>query len=829
MKNLSLKVKLFLVLGILTAVAITVAFVGLNKLSGMNDRLNGIVNQSAEKVKLGARINQDILTINRAEKNIILADTQEDMDKYAAFIVKTQEEMQNRRQELRDLADSEGKAKLDEFAAKWDKYLEVNKQIREFARLNSNVRAKGLSGKEGRQAYDQTEAVMKAIATMNDEEVTTQTTLAADAASRVLLGARIVQDLLRVHRAEKNVILEEEKDKMQEYDKARKEAIASADDAAEKLRKSVTTEGRSYFDNFIKACNDFKTRSDKVVTLALAGNNAEAKTLSTGEGRAAYDNAEKALVNLVNFNDELNTQAAKAADDAASRALLCAKVVQDMLAIHRAEKNLILETTQEGMDRYAKATDQLKKDIESKISEFEKTASTQGMAKIAEFKTLWAKFLDINEQVRAISLENGNTKAFELSSGQGRQISDECAVLMTSLVDKNEKDMENDALLSDKNYATARWLTLIVSIVGIGSGLTIGFFIIIGVNRALSRIIRDLSEGSEQVSSASGQVSSASQSLAEGATEQAAGLEETSSSLEEMSSMTKQNADNAQQANTLAGEARKAGDTGNESMGRMSTAINDIQKSSDETAKIIKVIDEIAFQTNLLALNAAVEAARAGEAGKGFAVVAEEVRNLAMRSAEAAKNTSAMIEESVKNSKNGVDIASEVVKILNEIVGSIGKTTDLVSEIAAASQEQAQGIDQINTAMAQMDKVTQQNAANAEESASASEELSAQAESMNDVVGELVALVGGAANKQSRSSGRSRQVSHGAAHNTHQASNKTKQHGFGKSDHAFHKIANGHTQKQAPRQTARTSAPERVIPLQGDENTGTDDFKEFNG
>jgi len=234
------------------------------------------------------------------------------------------------------------------------------------------------------------------------------------------------------------------------------------------------------------------------------------------------------------------------------------------------------------------------------------------------------------------------------------------------------------------------------------------------------------------------------------------------------------------QANTLATEARQAANGGTEAMSRMSAAIADIQKSSDETAKIIKVIDEIAFQTNLLALNAAVEAARAGEAGKGFAVVAEEVRNLAMRSAEAAKNTAAMIEGSVKNSQNGVDIAGEVSKVLDEIVTSVGKTTDLVGEIAAASQEQAQGIDQVNTAVSQMDKVTQQNAASAEESASASEELSAQAESMSHAVQELVGLVGGRtdsrAGQMGRTTGLSRataqrpaQVSHDAYHQIAQA------------------------------------------------------------
>ncbi|NLZ03737.1 MAG: hypothetical protein GXY19_01015 [Phycisphaerae bacterium] len=354
---------------------------------------------------------------------------------------------------------------------------------------------------------------------------------------------------------------------------------------------------------------------------------------------------------------------------------------------------------------------------------------------------------------------------------------------------------------------------ILASVLGVALLVTavIWFLMARGLAGRISRVVGQLSDGAEQVAAASGQVSSASQSLAEGATEQAAGLQETSSSLEEMASMTKQNAANAQQANLLSSEARKSADTGAESMSRMNNAIREIQKSSDETSKIIKVIDEIAFQTNLLALNAAVEAARAGEAGKGFAVVAEEVRNLAMRSAEAAKNTANMIQESVKNANNGVDIATEVGKVLDEIVQGIGKTTDLVSEIAAASQEQAQGIDQVNTAIAQMDKVTQQNAANAEESASASEQLSAQAETMNEMVNELAALVGGAARiatntKRTAKSGRDLRPS----------------------DQVYHRIAGsakaGKTPAKAPK-VAKTSRvrTEHSIPLNDDE-----DLSQFN-
>ncbi len=386
---------------------------------------------------------------------------------------------------------------------------------------------------------------------------------------------------------------------------------------------------------------------------------------------------------------------------------------------------------------------------------------------------------------------------------------DEVGAEMTELLE-NIEGMAAAEMNKAKEEGEAAKATVTASLIAIVCfsvvlGLAIGILLTRSITKILNRIVASLTEGSDQVTSAAGQVSSASQSLAEGATEQAAGLEETSSSLEEMASQTRQNAENAQQANTLATDARKAADSGNDAMTRMNEAIQDIQKSSDETAKIIKVIDEIAFQTNLLALNAAVEAARAGEAGKGFAVVAEEVRNLAMRSAEAAKNTSELIEDSVKNSKNGVDIAEEVGKTLGTIVEGIGKTSELVGEIAAASQEQAQGIEQVNTAVNQMDKVTQANAANAEESASAAEELSAQAETMNSIVNELAALVGGSAEHASRRTTSSKSSSH--------------------SDSAFHQIASGGTgskPESKPQKAPAVTKTEKSIPLDDSE------FEDFN-
>jgi|GEM_PF-337697 len=281
------------------------------------------------------------------------------------------------------------------------------------------------------------------------------------------------------------------------------------------------------------------------------------------------------------------------------------------------------------------------------------------------------------------------------------------------------------------------------SLVAAVAGVVLALLIAKAISKTLGDIAGSLGAGSEQVASASSQVSSSSQSVAQGATEQAAALEETTSALTEMSSMTKKNAETAQQARDLAQDALKAAQEGNTCMQRMGNAISEIEKSASETAKIVKVIDEIAFQTNLLALNAAVEAARAGEAGKGFAVVAEEVRNLAMRSAEAARNTTDLIDQSVSRAQAGVTLAEEVGKSLGLINDVSTKVNALVSEIAAASNEQARGIEQVSAAVNQMDQVTQSNAAAAEESASASEELSSQAVEMNNIVSNLVILVGG--------------------------------------------------------------------------------------
>ncbi|MDD2904425.1 MAG: methyl-accepting chemotaxis protein [Syntrophales bacterium] len=322
------------------------------------------------------------------------------------------------------------------------------------------------------------------------------------------------------------------------------------------------------------------------------------------------------------------------------------------------------------------------------------------------------------------------------------------------LLQREVKDPETKVALGkmEMGYSLGKLQELTrENLLTIGGSLLLGvalmicglLLIIRSVTGPLFRVIAGLNDASERVKISSTETAQASHSLASGSSQQAAALQQTSSSLEEMTAMTRQNADNASSAQSLMLEMSRLMEEAQKSMEKLNGSMGDISRASDDTAKIVKTIDEIAFQTNLLALNAAVEAARAGEAGAGFAVVADEVRSLALRAAAAAQNTAELIQTTVSKVKDGTNVVDGTTSSFSQVVDRTGKVRDLVAEIAAASVEQAQGVEQINQAVSGMSSVTQQVAAHAQQCAGASQELDTQSEQMKLLVVDLGSLVGG--------------------------------------------------------------------------------------
>jgi len=310
------------------------------------------------------------------------------------------------------------------------------------------------------------------------------------------------------------------------------------------------------------------------------------------------------------------------------------------------------------------------------------------------------------------------------------------------LADAQSEKMAQESQNVRSTESQAVTLTLIMLLLFIAIGAVV-VKIVFGINRSLLHTATSLSDGAEQIAAAATQVSAASQTLAQGATQQAAAIEETSASTEEINSMARRSTDNSRTTATLVGDSQQRIAAANQNLADMVTAMNDLTDSSGKIAKIIKVIDEIAFQTNILALNAAVEAARAGESGMGFAVVADEVRNLAQRSAQAAKDTAVLIEDSIAKTTNSKAKVNQVAEAIYAITDEASRIKILVDEVSQGSEEQSRGIEQIGKAITQIEKVTQTTAASSEESAAAAQQMSAQSETLRQTIAQLRSMVTG--------------------------------------------------------------------------------------
>jgi methyl-accepting chemotaxis protein len=365
------------------------------------------------------------------------------------------------------------------------------------------------------------------------------------------------------------------------------------------------------------------------------------------------------------------------------------------------------------------------------------------VADLQAFESQWDKFVQIGNQ--AIEASKGYAKeyAMTLMSEQGKQEFDRAMALIHSMSEDHRKKMfelRDEALITRK-YSLI--FLIVLAVAAIIASLSASGLISRSITKPINRIVEKLTDASTLSGQVADQTSMSSKSLAEMTSRQAAAIEETSSSVEEMSSMTRKNAENAAEAELLAKEVRKIAERVGQSMTHLTHSMKDISETVRQTQGIVKIIDEIAFQTNLLALNAAIEAARAGESGAGFSVVADEVRNLALRASQAAKNTDSLIEAVIKKIEQGTRLTEKTDTDFSQVMNSSSKASELVGGIASASAEQSQGIDNIGNVICDMEKITQDNAANAEETALIAEEMSHQSGQIREFVNQLTSLVRG--------------------------------------------------------------------------------------
>ena len=452
------------------------------------------------------------------------------------------------------------------------------------------------------------------------------------------------------------------------------------------------------------------------------------------------------------------------------------KASTDFNSIRAATRDILLSDSAEDRKNYNNLIKDLDTDIQKNLKALYNSLKTEDGQKVyTELNENLNKYNEIRDRVINMSIAGQNDEARKLFYKEGAEPAKLAKQYIDELFDLKETGGVQRAEEYARDTDTTVYMMLSVVVIAVIAAVILGIFISriisVPVNKLviaaekiadgdlnvevkqnsrdeigmlasafkrmsdnLNDVISSISTAAEQVSAGSRQVSDSSVELSQGATEQASSIEELTASLEEISTQTRLNSENAAQASSLAENVKTIALNGNKHMKEMLNAMDDINDSSSNISKIIKVIDEIAFQTNILALNAAVEAARAGQHGKGFAVVAEEVRNLAARSANAAKETTDMIEGSIRKVEGGTKIANETAEALGLIVDGVAKAADLVGNIAEASNEQAAGIEQINQGIMQVSQVIQANSATSEESAAASEELSSQAEVLSEQV-----------------------------------------------------------------------------------------------
>ncbi len=757
LKNLSIKTKLFAVIGVLAGLTICMTFLALNKMSVINAELNQMADVTSQRALLAAQINEDIVRIHRAEKDVILSQTPEEMDKYTARIATRRTELEGKLKRLESASDSVTKKLIDDFKAGYSEYLGISAKVLDNARRNTNLQAAEKDRKEGHDAFykatglldsmvaksaQDVEAQFKALRGLKDKRVdeAVAKTEAVDARSRLLQKNK--EDMLELYRALKNIIIATDVATMEKYVKKVEEIKGRIEDSAKRIAATSDESGKKEIDSFSAAFAEFMGVTNQVIALTRENSTNIARDLSYKEGRAAIDKAQKCM-------EEIAAAANKSMDDsqaASEETYTAAKwMMYSVSAIGIVAALGLAFIVVTGIVKAIRKAVEVITGFAS--GDYSKHLDIDGQDEIAMMAVSLNKAIDATgkamQDVKDAAEREQRDQAARAEEERRRQAEENSRREEQAAKERAAQEQEREAaevlrrkvngLLDVVNAAAKGDLTKEVRVEGdepvdeLASGIK-------KMLEDLSGVIGQVAESATQFNEGSRVIAESSQNLAQGAQTQSSSVEEMTASIEELERSIQAVKENATDANRIASDANRLAEDGGKAVQKSVESMSQIRESSQKISEIIQVISEIASQTNLLALNAAIEAARAGEHGMGFAVVADEVRKLAERSNQAAREISTLIKESTQNVEEGVQLSDETGKSLTQIIEAVQTTAAKIAEIAEATVEQAAGAHEVSKAIQGVATVTEQSAAGSEEMASSSEELGAQAGALKDLV-----------------------------------------------------------------------------------------------